>query len=144
MAWRFGLALFGAISIHAAPCSATYSIVGSDSSTREVGGTGTSCLGGSDVYIIYGAVPGVGVIHAQAQYNQNGRNRGVELLEEGTAPADIISAITAASFDSNARVRQYGIADAMVCAIEVLGASRVKHCVLQESGTRDLFRLGRI
>jgi MYXO-CTERM domain-containing protein len=112
MPWRFGLALFGAILIHAAPCSATYSIVGSDSSTREVGGTGTSCLGGSDVYIIYGAVPGIGVIHAQAQYNQNGRNRGVELVEQGTAPADIISAITAAGFDSNARVRQYGVADA--------------------------------
>lgn len=86
--------------------------MGSDSATREVGGTGTSCLGGSDVYIIYGAVPGIGVIHAQAQYNMNARDRGVELLEQGSAPADIIAAITAASFDSNARARQYGVADA--------------------------------
>ena len=113
VAWRQGTALFGAILIYAAPCSATYSIVGSDTATREVGGTGTSCLGGSDVYIIYGAVPGIGVIHAQAQFNQNGRDEGVELLEQGTAPADIITAITQASFDSNARVRQYGVADAM-------------------------------
>jgi uncharacterized Ntn-hydrolase superfamily protein len=112
VAWRLGTAVFGAILIYAAPCSATYSIVGADTATREVGGTGTSCLGGSDVYIIYGAVPGMGVIHAQAQYNQNGRDRGVELLEQGTAPAEIITAITAASFDSNARVRQYGVADA--------------------------------
>jgi MYXO-CTERM domain-containing protein len=96
----------------ATPAGATYSIVGADSATREVGGTGTSCLRGSDVYIIYGAAPGLGVIHAQAQANLNGRDRGVELLEQGTAPADVISAITAASFDTNSRVRQYGVADA--------------------------------
>jgi MYXO-CTERM domain-containing protein len=95
----------------AAPALATYSIVGADSATREVGGTGTSCLRGQDVYIIYGSVPGIGVIHAQATYNENGRDRGVELLEEGAAPADIITEITSQAFDSNARVRQYGIAD---------------------------------
>ena len=64
------------------------------------------------MYIIYGAAPGFGVIHAQAQANQNGRNRGVELLEQGTSPADVILAITAASFDTNSRTRQYGVADA--------------------------------
>jgi MYXO-CTERM domain-containing protein len=90
---------------------ATYSIVGADTATREVGGTGTSCLRGQDVYIIYGGVPGLGVIHAQATYNENGRDRGVELLQQGTAPADIMAEITSSGFDSNARVRQYGIAD---------------------------------
>jgi uncharacterized Ntn-hydrolase superfamily protein len=98
--------------LHSAPAAATYSIAGADSATGEVGGTGTSCLGGGDVYIIYGAAPGFGVIHAQAQANQAGRDRGVELLEQGIAPADVILAITAASFDSNARVRQYGVVDA--------------------------------
>ncbi|HEX6764753.1 MAG TPA: DUF1028 domain-containing protein, partial [Polyangiaceae bacterium] len=109
---RFSLVISGALVLVAPPALATYSMVGADSATREVGGTGTSCLSGSDVYIIYGAAPGFGVIHAQAQANQNGRDRGVELLMQGTAPADVISAITAASFDANARVRQYGVVDA--------------------------------
>jgi len=116
---RFGVALrlagvaWAAVLLHANPAAATYSIVGADSTTREVGGAGTSCLGGSDVYVIYGAAPGFGAIHAQAQANRNGRDRGVELLEQGTAPADVIAAITAASFDPSARVRQYGVVDAM-------------------------------
>lgn len=97
--------------LHAAPALATYSVVGADSATREVGGTGTSCLGGSDVYIIYGSAPGLGVIHAQASANLEGRDRGVELLEQGTAPADILAELTSANFDGNARVRQYGVAD---------------------------------
>jgi len=109
---RFGLAVTAALVLIASPARATYSIVGADSATREVGGTGTSCLRGADVYIIYGAAPGFGAIHAQAQANQNGRDRGVELLEQSMAPADIISAITASSFDTNSRVRQYGVVDA--------------------------------
>jgi MYXO-CTERM domain-containing protein len=111
VAYRLGVAVSSVVLLGTAPAFATYSIVGADTATREVGGTGTSCLNGSDVYIIYGAAPGFGVIHAQASANQNGRNRGVELLEQGTAPADIISEITSQGFDGNARVRQYGIAD---------------------------------
>jgi uncharacterized Ntn-hydrolase superfamily protein len=99
------------VLLHALPAAATYSIVAADAATREVGGTGTSCLGGSDVYIIYGSAPGLGVIHAQASANLEGRDRGVELLEQGTAPADIIAELTSATFDGNARVRQYGVAD---------------------------------
>ncbi len=89
----------------------TYSIVGADTVTRQVGGAGTSCLGGQDVYIIYGGVPGYGVVHAQAQYSTAGRNRARMLLADGELPADIISAITAPAFDPQAGVRQYGIVD---------------------------------
>src|SRR5688572_11688032 len=89
----------------------TYSIVGVNTVTREVGGAGTSCLGGGDVYIIYGGVPGRGVVHAQAQYSMAGRNRARMLLADGELPADIISEITQDSFDSQASVRQYGIVD---------------------------------
>ncbi len=110
--YRLGVVVSSVVLFGTTPALATYSIVGADSATREVGGTGTSCLNGSDVYIIYGAAPGFGVIHAQASANQNGRDRGVELLEQGVAPADILSEITSASFDTNSRVRQYGVADA--------------------------------
>jgi uncharacterized Ntn-hydrolase superfamily protein len=90
---------------------ATYSIVGVDTARREVGGSGTSCLGGQDVYIIYGSVPGAGVVHAQASFNREGRDRAVALLMQGLAPSEIIDAITDASFDRNASVRQYAVAD---------------------------------
>src|SRR5688500_8209470 len=90
---------------------ATYSIVGVDTVQREVGGTGTSCLGGQDVYVIYGSVPGVGVVHAQAWLSLQGRDRAVTLLMQGLPPVDIIDAITAASFDRQSSVRQYAVAD---------------------------------
>lgn len=91
--------------------SATYSIVAVDTARREVGGAGTSCLRGSNVYVIYGSVPGTGVVHAQASFSQAGRDRAVELLMQGTAPADIIEEITSGSFDRNAATRQYAVAD---------------------------------
>jgi uncharacterized Ntn-hydrolase superfamily protein len=102
-----GLAVF----CSSTPAFATYSIVASDRATRQVGGAGTSCLGGSDVYIIYGAVPGVGAVHAQAQFNQAGRNRAVQLLGQMQTPAQVVDAITTLTFDANAASRQYGVVD---------------------------------
>jgi MYXO-CTERM domain-containing protein len=91
---------------------ATYSIVAADTATRQVGGAAASCLDGFDIlFAIYGSVPGRGVVHAQALPG-GGRDRAIELLAEGTAPVDIIAAITAPAFDGNiARMRQYGVAD---------------------------------
>ncbi len=89
----------------------TYSIVAADTRAREVGGAGTSCLGGQDVYVIYRAAPGHGVVHAQAYYNAAGRERAAELLAEGAEPADILSRITLPDFDASAEIRQYGVVD---------------------------------
>jgi uncharacterized Ntn-hydrolase superfamily protein len=89
----------------------TYSIVAADTERLEVGGAGTSCLGGQDVYVIYDAVPGRGVVHAQAYYNLAGRARAAELLATSVPPADIIAEITAPSFDPKADIRQYGVVD---------------------------------
>jgi MYXO-CTERM domain-containing protein len=93
---------------------ATYSVVAVDTATRQVGGAGTSCMReieGADVYIIYGSVPGRGVVHAQALVSGLSRDRAIKLLAGGTAPVDIIAAITAASFDGSASMRQYAVAD---------------------------------
>jgi uncharacterized Ntn-hydrolase superfamily protein len=90
----------------------TYSIVGSDTRRGELGGAGTSCLDGEDVYVIYGATPGIGVVHAQAYYNLNGRRRALELLEQGQSPGAAIADITLPTFDPSASIRQYGIIDA--------------------------------
>jgi uncharacterized Ntn-hydrolase superfamily protein len=89
----------------------TYSIVGTDTRAREVGGAGTSCLDGQDVYVIYDAVPGRGAVHAQAYYSVAGRSRAAELLAEGAAPSDILQRITLTSFDRSAEIRQYGVVD---------------------------------
>jgi uncharacterized Ntn-hydrolase superfamily protein len=90
----------------------TYSIAAVDLATGEVGGAGTSCLRGSDVFVIYRGVPGYGVVHAQARYSVAGRERAAQLLGEGQSAADALSAVTAISFDSNIALRQYGIVDA--------------------------------
>lgn len=91
----------------------TYSIVAADTAHLEVGGAGTSCLGGQDVYVIYEAVPGRGVVHAQAYYSLAGRARASELLAASVPPAEIISQITAPSFDPKADIRQYGVVDVL-------------------------------
>jgi uncharacterized Ntn-hydrolase superfamily protein len=95
----------------AGPAGATYSIAATDTTTRAVGGAGTSCLGGSDVYVIYGSAPGVGVIHSQATYSRAARDRGVELLTAGVAPAEVLAELTAPSFDPNVQSRQFAVVD---------------------------------
>jgi len=90
----------------------TYSIVGADTKTREVGGAGTSCLTGDDVYVIYRGVPGHGVVHAQAYYTIAARDRAAELLALGDTPVDVLDAITLPSFDDKISIRQYGVVDA--------------------------------
>lgn len=91
----------------------TYSIVAADMATREAGGAGTSCLEGQDVYVIYQAAPGHGVVHAQAYYNAAGRRRAAELLMAGESPSQILASITGPEFDEQAEIRQYGIVDVL-------------------------------
>ena len=87
------------------PAAATYSIVATDTATQEIGGSGTSCVDGADVYVIYGSVPGFGVVHAQAAANFDGRDRAVELLDRGMAPQAIIDEITSSDFDPSSPTR---------------------------------------
>lgn len=89
----------------------TYSIVGTDTQSREVGGAGTSCLTGDDVYVIYRGVPGRGVVHAQAYYSLKSRDLAAELLGSGQTPVDVLDAVTLPSFDPNIAIRQYGVID---------------------------------
>jgi MYXO-CTERM domain-containing protein len=100
-----------AFLLGAPPAWATYSIVAAERTTGQVGGAVTSCVGTVDVSAVYGSAPGQGAIHAQAALNTAARDEGARLLALGTAPADIIVAITAPAFDSRASARQYGIVD---------------------------------
>ncbi len=90
---------------------ATWSIVAVDPATGQIGGAGTSCVGTLDVSIIFGAAPGKGAVHAQAYFNEQGRDQAVELLTQGVAPTEIITTITGSSFDPQSSYRQYGIVD---------------------------------
>jgi uncharacterized Ntn-hydrolase superfamily protein len=90
---------------------ATYSIAAADTRTHATGGAGTSCLHGDDVYVIYGAVPGVGTVHAQAVFEEHTRDEGVRLLASGEAPSDVIARLTSPDFDADASLRQYGVVD---------------------------------
>lgn len=97
-----------------ARAAATYSIVAVDARTREVGGAGASCVGGSTIYQIYGSVPGRGVVHAQARFG--GPFRLVEaerLLSMDVAPDEILARLTDPSFDPSFAQRQYGIVDVL-------------------------------
>src|SRR5687768_9419933 len=97
----------------ATPAHATYSIVATDSQTRQVGGAGTSCVGSLSVRVIYGSVPGKGAVHAQASLGGPGKNAAVTQLGMDVEPQMIITSITNTSFDANAQRRQYGIVDLM-------------------------------
>jgi uncharacterized Ntn-hydrolase superfamily protein len=93
--------------------SATYSIAAADQAAGEVGGTSASCVGNLDLAVIYGAVPGVGVIHAQARLNTAGRDRGVADLQAGLTPEEVIMDLTRTAFDPQFQTRQYGVVDLM-------------------------------
>jgi MYXO-CTERM domain-containing protein len=89
----------------------TYSIVAVDTATGELGGAGTSCLGGGDVFVIYRGVPDRGVVLAQAHYDERARDRAARLLSDGHSAADVLGAITQPSFDADVPIRQYGLVD---------------------------------
>lgn len=67
---------------------------------RQVGGAVTSCVGRLDVGVVYRSVPGVGVVHAQASLNTQGRDRAQLRLTQGTAvPATVSAHALDALFD---------------------------------------------
>lgn len=108
--WVWRLGLLGVSLVGAEPSAwATYSIAAVDPPRQQVGGAGTSCVGNLDVSVIYGAVPGVGVVHAQARLFEAGRDRAVRRLAEGRAPQQIIEELTQAGFDRDFASRQYGV-----------------------------------
>jgi uncharacterized Ntn-hydrolase superfamily protein len=131
------IALFtGATLCFAAETRATYSIAAVDLARAEFGAAATSCLGGADVAIVYRAVPAVGVMLAQAHYDGNTHQRGIELLAQGHTPGEVIEAITTGN-DSRASFRQYALVDltGRVAAFTGSNADPVALDQRHESGT---------
>jgi uncharacterized Ntn-hydrolase superfamily protein len=93
---------------------ATWSIVAVDPVTRDVGAAAATCT--VAVEIIYGSVPGKGVIVAQAATNLTARRKGVEMIAAGAGPQEILSLIASEDFNPGGlwkrswREQQYGVA----------------------------------
>lgn len=92
----------------------TYSIVAADSTTREVGSAGASCVdlftaGIADPSFIGHLLPDTGAINSQASYVQGNQNNARTRMRAGDTPAQIISWVTANDVGFNPTVRQYGI-----------------------------------
>jgi uncharacterized Ntn-hydrolase superfamily protein len=107
------VAVFVGLMVLPSSALATYSVAATDSATKQVGGAITSCVGTLDVGVVYGGVPGHGVVHAQAALDpqRKGKNMAIQMLGMDADPAAIITAITQQSFDNGYASRQYGIVD---------------------------------
>jgi uncharacterized Ntn-hydrolase superfamily protein len=111
----------------ALPAHATYSLLIADTASGLLGSVGTSCVGRQAVSAISGIAPGFGAIHAQAQSNASGRDRGVMMLKAGATAEEIIAAITAPSFDRLAASRQYGVVTLQGSAAGYTGSSNMPY-----------------
>jgi hypothetical protein len=107
---------------------ATLTIAAADSSTGQIGASGTSCVNASLYNAVYQSVPGHGLLMTQALPPETEPvvspvyGLAEELLLNNTSPADVITAITDPKVDISsldlgtiafpgANLRQYGIVD---------------------------------
>lgn len=92
----------------------TFSIVGADSITREVGSAGASCVdlfsaGISDASFLGDILPDTGAINTQAYYLVANQNNARARMREGLTPAQIINWLAWNDVQGNSTQRQYGI-----------------------------------
>jgi len=95
------------------PASATWSIVGVDAETGEVGIAAATC--GTSVQYIAGIVPGMGAVAAQAATSFKGRDAAGQWIAEGSHANDILQKLSNPDFYDNFYnakfpVLQYGVA----------------------------------
>lgn len=99
----------------ATPASATWSIVAVDTETGEVGVALASCvaanvLGDSDKVLVPAVlVPGRGAGIAQGTLNLEAPETMRILIEDGATPTQVVEALTAADFEEQPSIRQYGV-----------------------------------
>ena len=93
----------------------TFSIVGVDTITGEVGSAGASCVdliafGITDPSFLGDLIPGKGAINTQASYLAANQNNARARMNLGDTPPQIISWLQANDAGGNPSIRQYGIA----------------------------------
>jgi uncharacterized Ntn-hydrolase superfamily protein len=92
----------------------TFSIVAADSTTREVGSAGASCVDlflttFTDDTFIGDLLPDTGAINTQASYITSNQNNARARMRAGDSPSQIISWLSVNDAGSNSTIRQYGI-----------------------------------
>jgi uncharacterized Ntn-hydrolase superfamily protein len=109
---RGSLAVAGAVvaltAIAAAPAAATWSIVGVDQTTGEVGVAIASCVG-FETALAPTLVPGKGAAVSQAGLNKESGAAIVKGLENGDSAEQVIAGLTQPSADEELPLRQYGV-----------------------------------
>ena len=117
--------LFLTALLIALPARATWSIVGVDPVTREVGVAVATCVpepnGSRILPEVAGLAPDIGALAAQAQFNQATRDRALSLLRAGRTPEEILSEVNEA--DRGAASRQYGLVTLLHGAAHYTGSS---------------------
>jgi uncharacterized Ntn-hydrolase superfamily protein len=98
-------AVMGAVLLGAGQAEATWSIVGVDQETGEVGVAVASCVG-FEVTIVPVLVPGIGAAASQADISRASGRRLVDALESGASAQEVIDAVVAA--DDGPDDRQFG------------------------------------
>lgn len=92
----------------------TFSIVAVDSTTKEVGSAGASCVDlfnfPNEADFIAELIPGKGAINTQASYDASNQASASQKLMEDSTPAQIIDWLNKNDFNNNPQIRQYGIA----------------------------------
>lgn len=83
----------------------TWSIIVIDPETREIGIAGASCT--FDCRDIGSIIPGKGAIVVQARSNENARDKGLELMDSGATPKQILAEIKKPHF--NPEWQQYAV-----------------------------------
>jgi uncharacterized Ntn-hydrolase superfamily protein len=111
----FLLLIAGFIMIQNSFSQDTFSICAVDTITGEVGSAGASCIGAPQLpggcRILSDVHPGVGVIHTQAYYLAANQNYGMQLMNQGLPPQQIVDSLVANDAQNNPSKRQYGVVD---------------------------------
>jgi uncharacterized Ntn-hydrolase superfamily protein len=100
------VAVLGSVLLVAGRADATWSIVGVDTETGEVGVAVASCVG-FEVTVVPVLVPGVGAAASQANISKGSGDRIVDALESGASAQEVIDAVVAA--DDRPDDRQLGV-----------------------------------
>lgn len=102
------------ISIKLLIAQDTFSMVAADSTTREVGSAGASCVdlfaaGFTDPSFLGDLIPDKGAINTQAFYIPTNQNNARTRMLAGDTPAQIIDWLKLNDAGGNSTIRQYGI-----------------------------------
>lgn len=99
----------------------TFSIVCADSTTREVGSAGASCVdliafGISDASFLGQIFPDTGAINSQAAYLATNQQRAAQRMRTSDSPEQIAEWVSQNDVENNPDIRQYGF-------VKFMGAS---------------------